>query len=254
LLQLLPPFGPLRKVFAIEPGESTSKSEIVIWRRQTEQGFFSDAAIGSSHMCRLFQCDAIILKKYCTFVAENAKEVMDRFKTLDAEDHFIRKVRDTQQEELLKCEQQTNEIYKNLEDLHEHTSKLFQLKADREALISKCMSDITDKLNHRKQKVKALHEATGWYKRLLSLRCEYSDAVKFIFTNVDPRDPDRVFSFSIRLDKSTSSWTMVECKPRMEAAASFVESLNKNNELSRFVRSMRREFEVVAVRSRYLVK
>nr|PNR49098.1 hypothetical protein PHYPA_010994 [Physcomitrium patens] len=179
---------------------------------------------------------------------------MDRFKTLDAEDHFIRKVRDTQQEELLKCEQQTNEIYKNLEDLHEHTSKLFQLKADREALISKCMSDITDKLNHRKQKVKALHEATGWYKRLLSLRCEYSDAVKFIFTNVDPRDPDRVFSFSIRLDKSTSSWTMVECKPRMEAAASFVESLNKNNELSRFVRSMRREFEVVAVRSRYLVK
>lgn len=63
----------------------------MIWRRQTEQGFFSDAAIGSSHMCRLFQCDAIILKKSCTFVAENAKEVMDRFKTLDAEDHFIRK-------------------------------------------------------------------------------------------------------------------------------------------------------------------
>lgn len=32
-------------------------------------------------------------------------------------------------------------------------------------------------------------------------------AVKFIFTNVDPRDPDRVFSFSIRLHKSTGSWT-----------------------------------------------
>lgn len=37
------------------------------------------------------------------------------------------------------------------------------------------LADIADKLSHRKQKVNALHEATGWYKRLLSLRCEYSD-------------------------------------------------------------------------------
>jgi len=49
-------------------------------------------------------------------------------------------VRDAQQEELSKCEQETSEVYKNLEDLHEHTTKLFQLKADREALISKFMS------------------------------------------------------------------------------------------------------------------
>jgi hypothetical protein len=46
-------------------------------------------------------------------------------------------VRDAQQEELSKCEQLTSEVYKNLEDLHEHTTKLFQLKVDREALISK---------------------------------------------------------------------------------------------------------------------
>lgn len=36
-------------------------------------------------------------------------------------------------------------------------------------------AEITDKLSHKKQKVKALHEATEWYKRLLSMRCEYSD-------------------------------------------------------------------------------
>jgi hypothetical protein len=36
-------------------------------------------------------------------------------------------------------------------------------------------ADITGKLNQRKQKVKALLEATGWYKQLLSMRCEYSD-------------------------------------------------------------------------------
>jgi hypothetical protein len=36
-------------------------------------------------------------------------------------------------------------------------------------------ADITDKLSHREQKVKALYEPTGWCKRLLSLCCEYSD-------------------------------------------------------------------------------
>lgn len=184
---------------------------------------------------------------------EDVKELLGRSKILEGEDQFVRKVREAQQEELSKCEQETSEAYKRLEDLHEHTTKLFQLKADREALISKFMSEITDKLSHKKQKVKALHEATEWYKRLLSMRCEYSDAVKFIFTNVDPRDADRVFSFSIRMDKSSASWTLIDCKPWVDAAPSFVETLNNSNELSRFVRSMRREFEVLAVRSRYFV-
>jgi hypothetical protein len=49
-------------------------------------------------------------------------------------------VRDAQQEELSKCEQLTSEVYKNLEDLHEYATKLFQLKVDREALISKSMA------------------------------------------------------------------------------------------------------------------
>lgn len=47
---------------------------------------------------------------------------------------------------------------------------------------------------------------------------------------------------------------VVDCNPWVGASASFVETLNKNNELSRFVRSMRREFEVLAVRFRFLVK
>lgn len=209
------------------------------WRSQVES-VLSDAAAAAASIRVSSQ--------------EDVKELLDRSKSLEAEDDFVRKVSASQQEQLRTCEQEIFETYKNLEDLHEHTTKLFQLKADREALISKFMSDIADKLSHKKQKVKALHDATGWYKRLLSMRCEYSDAVKFIFTNVDPHDADRVFSFSIRMDKSTTSWTMVDCKPWVDAAPSFVETLNKSNELSRFVRSMRREFEVLAVRSRYLVK
>lgn len=45
------------------------------------------------------------------------------------------------------------------------------------------VAEITDKLSHKKQKVKALHEATAWYKRLLSMRCEYSDG-KYVTSNL----------------------------------------------------------------------
>jgi hypothetical protein len=71
----------------------------------------------------------------------------------------------------------------------------------------------------------------------------FEPAVKFIFTNVEPQDPDRVFSFSVRHDKATNLWAIVECNPRVEASANLVEALNQSNEFSWFVRSMHREFE-----------
>lgn len=48
-------------------------------------------------------------------------------------------VREEQQEELSRCEQETAEVYKNLEELSERTKQLYQLKTEREALISKSM-------------------------------------------------------------------------------------------------------------------
>lgn len=48
-------------------------------------------------------------------------------------------VREEQQEELNRCEQETAEVYKNLEELSERTKQLSQLKTEREALISKSM-------------------------------------------------------------------------------------------------------------------
>ncbi len=47
-------------------------------------------------------------------------------------------------------------------------------------------ADVTSKISNKKQKVAALHEATTWYKQLLSMHCEYSDGKQMDFLGFRP--------------------------------------------------------------------
>jgi hypothetical protein len=47
-------------------------------------------------------------------------------------------------------------------------------------------ADVTSKMSNKKQKVAALHEATKWYKQLLSMHCEYSDGKHMVFPGFIP--------------------------------------------------------------------
>lgn len=47
-------------------------------------------------------------------------------------------------------------------------------------------ADVTSKMSSKKQKVAALHEATTWYKQLLSMHCEYSDGKHMVFLGFRP--------------------------------------------------------------------
>ncbi|KAH9545623.1 hypothetical protein CY35_12G057600 [Sphagnum magellanicum] len=157
------------------------------------------------------------LEACCTLCADSIQTVVSSACSLRVEG----RVRENQEEELHKFKQQMSETQASLDYLHKHNSLLLQKKENREKLISTLMADVTSKMSSKKQKVAALHEATTWYKQLLSMHCEYSD--------------------------------VVECNPRVEASANLVEALNQSNEFSWFVRSMHREFEGMAMRSLYQV-
>ncbi|KAG6541668.1 hypothetical protein Mapa_016933 [Marchantia paleacea] len=128
----------------------------------------------------------------------------------------------------------------------ERIAQLLEAKRRGEDKVSVAMAEISGKLDHRKNKLDALRKATSWYKELLGIRCEYSNAVKFIFTNIDPHNPEREFSFSIHHDKSANKFSMVDCRPHIDRSGPLLDSLNTSNELSQFVRSMRWEFVTLA--------
>jgi chromosome segregation ATPase len=117
---------------------------------------------------------------------ERIEKVMERLQSLETEDSYVQTVRENQEEELHKFKQRMSETQASLDYLHKHNSLLLQKKENREKLISTLMADVTSKMSSKKQKVAALHEATTWYKQLLSMHCEYSDGKHMVFLGFRP--------------------------------------------------------------------
>ena len=64
------------------------------------------------------------------------------------------------------------------------------------------------------------------------------------FTNVDPNNHSRVFSFSIHVDE-TDKYNIISCEPVVEATEQLLTALNASNDFSAFVRGMRVKFRAL---------
>eukprot|EP01094_Clydonella_sp_ATCC50884_P009589 TRINITY_DN19126_c0_g1_i2.p1 TRINITY_DN19126_c0_g1~~TRINITY_DN19126_c0_g1_i2.p1 ORF type:complete len:133 (+),score=40.57 TRINITY_DN19126_c0_g1_i2:299-697(+) len=69
------------------------------------------------------------------------------------------------------------------------------------------------------------------------------NCLRFMFTLIDSANPDREFSFNLRVDAATNSYELLQCEPALEKSANLLEQLNEDNNLSRFVCLMRKEFK-----------
>ncbi|KAL2651159.1 hypothetical protein R1flu_019287 [Riccia fluitans] len=177
---------------------------------------------------------------------ERGKELKDHLTTLHEEYGRIEAALGDQKTAIDNRRECVAETKKREAALTEVISQRLEEKRRGEDTVSVAMAEISGKLDHRKQKLDALRKATSWYKELLGIRCEYSNAVKFIFTNIDPENSEREFSFSIHHDKAANKFSMVDCDPPIERSGPLLDSLNSSNELSQFVRSMRWEFVSLA--------
>lgn len=77
----------------------------------------------------------------------------------------------------------------------------------------------------------------------LGLRFEPADDGKLrnVFTCIDPADPDREFSFTVRVLDS-DDFELLECSPHVPDADALVHALNTTKDYSAFVQSLRRAF------------
>ncbi|KAJ8563273.1 hypothetical protein K7X08_031725 [Anisodus acutangulus] len=104
---------------------------------------------------------------------------------------------------------------------------------------------LEEKLNQSSEHRDAIEEATVWYNKVLGLRIECGQGVKFIFTNIDANNPDNEYSFTVRHENDVH--TLIDCDPQLNDAEELLIELNKSNGLFKFVRTMREKFlEAVA--------
>ena len=95
----------------------------------------------------------------------------------------------------------------------------------------------------KEQKLAELDKGCTLYRTRLGLVFERvgEERLRLTFTNIDPADPMRPFSFQVFVDGG-DQYHVESCEPPLPALDELVDALNADNDFSAFVRSMRKRF------------
>eukprot|EP00026_Physarum_polycephalum_P015619 Phypoly_transcript_16340.p1 GENE.Phypoly_transcript_16340~~Phypoly_transcript_16340.p1 ORF type:complete len:243 (+),score=36.71 Phypoly_transcript_16340:77-730(+) len=94
-----------------------------------------------------------------------------------------------------------------------------------------------------RQKLQRATMGIEFYRNRFGLQFEkLSDSgIRVIFTNVDSKDHERKFMFSLSVEED--KYHLLECKPKLSGVQPLVDELNTQNNISRFVVQMRKKFQ-----------
>ncbi|KAJ0405955.1 hypothetical protein P43SY_005521 [Pythium insidiosum] len=96
------------------------------------------------------------------------------------------------------------------------------------------------------EQLSELTRGLAMYARLgLSFEQHNAEQIVVRFTQIDAQNPQREFSFRIRMDPLTDSFVADECDPQVAVLDVLMQQLNQTADFSRFIRSMRREFKAL---------
>ncbi|WJX94365.1 hypothetical protein P8452_75787 [Trifolium repens] len=96
---------------------------------------------------------------------------------------------------------------------------------------------INDSIEHTDE----THEAISWYNRILGFHVKGGRGVKFTFKNINLKNPNEEYSFTVCHDNNT--YTLLRCEPSVNGIEELVHELNKTDGLFKFVRVMRKKFQ-----------
>mmetsp|Transcript_15347 Transcript_15347/g.29750 ORF Transcript_15347/g.29750 Transcript_15347/m.29750 type:complete len:236 (-) Transcript_15347:499-1206(-) len=104
---------------------------------------------------------------------------------------------------------------------------------------------LVNERNSQQYRVAQLTRGAMLYKKLgLEFHREDNSRLRLSFTQIDPRDPERVFFFVIFVDKD-DCYHVEQVQPGVGSISDLIRKLNATNDFSGFVRSMRAKFQAL---------
>ncbi|XP_032142521.1 kinetochore protein Spc25 [Sapajus apella] len=93
------------------------------------------------------------------------------------------------------------------------------------------------------ERMKRLQKSADLYKDRLGLEIRkiYGEKLQFIFTNIDPKNPESPFMFSLHLNEARD-YEVSDSAPHLECLAEFQENVRKTNNFSAFLANVRKAF------------
>ncbi|KAJ4786127.1 Kinetochore protein spc25 [Rhynchospora pubera] len=138
-------------------------------------------------------------------------------------------------------------------DLEAKKAKCEQIKkmiSDQRNKVDECASIIAkslhaleaceENLRQGQSEKENLDSAIAWYQKSLGLQVVEGEGVKFIFNKIDSTNPDKEYSFTVRLDND--KYNLLRCDPLVEGIDDLLKEVNKTNDFFGFVRIMREKF------------
>ncbi|KAL5672671.1 hypothetical protein ACJX0J_016977, partial [Zea mays] len=130
---------------------------------------------------------------------------------------------------------------------------LRHLAMDRRSTRDECMNAISNQLKDIESLEaesdahgdKSLETALMWYDKFLGFQVVGGEGVKFVFNKIDVQNPDKKYSFCIKL--AGERYILVWCVPSVDDAEELVKDLNCSNDLYKFVRAMREMFQAATI-------
>ncbi|PIA29236.1 hypothetical protein AQUCO_06100028v1 [Aquilegia coerulea] len=106
------------------------------------------------------------------------------------------------------------------------------------------LATIKEKANQGMKEKEEIQELISWYNSVLGLRIEPGRGVKFIFKNINVKDPDEEYSFTVLFAHNT--YNLMNCDPHLDGTKEMIQELNQTNGFFEFVRTMRERFKAAA--------
>jgi len=123
--------------------------------------------------------------------------------------------------------------------------RLTQQLSTSRALVAQREAGFEQAVAAKEHKLTELDKGIALYKTRLGLEFERvgeDSSLRLIFTNIDPADPMRQFSFHVFVDGG-DKYHVQSCEPLVQGLDSLVDALNAKNDFGAFVHSMRKGFK-----------
>ncbi|PRQ17256.1 putative chromosome segregation protein Spc25 [Rosa chinensis] len=112
------------------------------------------------------------------------------------------------------------------------------------AILSQQFSESEDR--SIKDSKEEIEEVISWYNKVLGFYIEGGHGVRFTFKNINLKNPDEEFCFTVR--HANDVYTLIDCDPHLNEIKELLDELNRTNGLFKFVRDMRQRFQEAASR------
>ncbi|XP_051022721.1 kinetochore protein Spc25 [Acomys russatus] len=93
------------------------------------------------------------------------------------------------------------------------------------------------------ERLKRLQKSADLYRDRLGLEIRkiHGDKLQFIFTSIDPKNPESPYMFSLSLNEARE-YEVSDCSPHLGCLAEFQEKVRKTNNFSAFLANVRKAF------------